>query len=133
MTVELSKPFMDNIIDYSDDRAMMTIHFLGEDNTWVPITAMFDSGSDLCVLPYDYAVKLQWYGPQIPLLAREVVGSVAMLKTDVIVAVMGKAIRVPMITSQFIMDPLLGMTGVKEQFIIVLRPNGFSFTPIESE
>jgi len=118
------------LLPYSEGtRAILTVHFLSDTNEWIPINIMFDSGSDVTVLPYEFAIKLRWYGPQIPLLAREVVGSVAMLKTDVMVALMGKVVRVPMITSAFILDPLLGMSDINSNFIITLAPQGFSIIP----
>jgi len=116
---------------YSDGvRARLTVHFLDSNNEWIPCDIIYDTGSDLTVLPYSFATKLQWFGPQIPLLAREVVGSVAMLKTDAKVALMGKIIEVPIITSAFITEPLLGMTNIKDNFIFSMRPDGFTVTAI---
>lgn len=121
-------------MQYTEDtRAIFTVHFLSDQNEWLPLEALFDTGSDVTVLPWEFATKLQWLGPQMPIIAREVVGSVSMIYTHCMIAVMGKTMRVPMITSAFILDPLLGMSVIKDNFEITLRPEGFRFRPLEPQ
>lgn len=106
-------------------RAVVSVEFLSDDGRWLPIDMAFDTGSDITVLPYSFAIKLKFVNIQLPILAKEVVGSVPALYTAVKARLDGKEFTLPILTSAFVNEPLLGITGFIDNFIVKLYPNSF--------
>lgn len=111
-------------------RAIIDVELLTDEGTWLLVPIQIDTAADLTVLPYDIAYKLQFIGVQAPLYVREVVGSVAAMQVMVKARIMGKEIELPIITSQYITEPLLGMASFVENFKFSFSPEGFEVQPI---
>jgi predicted aspartyl protease len=106
-------------------RAVVSVEFLSDDGRWLPVDMVVDTAADISVLPYSFAMQLRFVDIQMPILAREVVGSVPALYTSVRARLDGREFTLPIITSAFIDEPLLGMTGFIDNFIVKLYPNSF--------
>mgnify|MGYP001607622545 CR=1 FL=1 len=111
-------------------RAIIDVELLTDEGTWLLVPIQIDTAADLTVLPYDIAYKLQFIGVQAPLYVREVVGSVAAMQVMVKARIVGKEVELPIITSQYITEPLLGMASFIENFKFSFTPDGFEVKPI---
>jgi hypothetical protein len=116
-------------LDPAGKRPLIPVQFLRDDNTWAEIVCHLDTAADVTVLPYDFARRLKYVDVQRPLFVREVVGSLAASMTAVRARIVGKEITLPMITSNWIIDPLLGIAAFLDNFVVTLRPDGFSVDP----
>ena len=123
------------MIQYTDDgsgvkRAIITVYFLSEEGNWLPLDMQIDTAADISVIPYDFASKLLFLGEQMPIYVREVVGSMSGVKTTVRAKILGKELNLPIIASGFVAEPLLGVAGFLDNFIVTFYPNGFEVKPI---
>ena len=118
------------IADGNMKRAIMPIEFLTDEGKWEAIATQLDSAADLTVLPYDFAIKLQFLDVQRPLYIREVVGSIAAIQTVVKARIAGKEIKLPIIASAYALDALLGMSAFVDNFKFSFFPEGFEVRPI---
>mgnify|MGYP001570401839 CR=1 FL=1 len=111
-------------------RAIIDVEFLTDEGNWVQVPIQIDTAADVSVIPYDMAHQLQFISMQMPVYVREVVGSVAAMQVMVKARIMGKEIELPIITSQYITEPLLGMASFVENFKFSFSPEGFEVQPI---
>jgi len=123
------------MIPYTNDgdgikRAILKAYFLSDKGEWLPLAVQMDTAADVSVIPYDFASKLLFIGGQMPIYVREVVGSMSGIQTVVKAKIANKEVKLPIIASAFVDEPLLGVAGVIGNFEIFFGREGFEVRPI---
>lgn len=120
---------LDQMGGISFPHAVVKVHLEKADGTWAPLNMELDTGADLSVLPTRIVQQLKPYSEKKAIIMKQVAGQVLAYVVDAKVSLMEVSYITPVLALDGNPTPLLGRTGLLDNFKVTMTRNGFDVTP----